>query len=205
MVEVTPAALVLLDASRRYTYVTPAACELFGRRAEELLGRDFAESLVERERDEASAYLSSLDAHQPGRRRFTVLRSDGETRDVNFSPMSFKAGEELLVAGVLHDATETRRVQRQAIAISQSAAGLAVTQSLKATLDALAESVVDATTAVACGVYLLDADGSLRTAGTYGLPEGYAAAIDEANHQGAPRAALTAIQTRATVVDEAGI
>jgi signal transduction histidine kinase len=116
--------------------------------------------------------------------------------------MSFEDGDDLLLAGVIYDATETRRVQRQAIAISQSAAGLAVTQSLTATLDALAESVVDATTAVACGVYLLDADGSLRTAGTYGLPDGYAAAIDEANHQGAPRAALTAIETRATVVDE---
>jgi signal transduction histidine kinase len=116
--------------------------------------------------------------------------------------MSFEDGDDLLLAGVIYDATETRRVQRQAIAISQSAAGLAVTQSLTATLDALAESVVDATTAVACGVYLLDADGGLRTAGTYGLPEGYAAAIDEANHQGAPRAALTAIESRAMVVDE---
>ena len=202
MVEVTPAALVLLDASRRYTYVNPAACELFGRRAEELLGRDFAESLIERERDEASSYLSSLDAHQPGRRRFTVLRSDGETRDVNFSQMSFTAGKELLVAGVLHDATETRRVQRQAIAISQSAAGLAVTRSLTATLDALAQSVVEATSAKACGVYLLDADGGLRTAGTFGLPEGYAAAAEAASSLGAPRTGIRAIETKAMAMDE---
>jgi PAS domain S-box-containing protein len=202
MVEVAPAALVILDASRQYIYVNAAACELFGRRAEEVLGTDFAACLVERERDEATSYLSSLAPHQPGRRALTVLRPGGETREVHFSHMSFEDGDDLLLSGVIYDATETRRVQRQAIAISQSAAGLAVTQSLTATLDALAESVVDATTAVACGVYLLDADGGLRTAGTYGLPEGYAAAIDEANHQGAPRAALTAIETRATVVDE---
>src|SRR4030088_2851369 len=181
MVEVTPAALVLLDASRRYPYINPAACELFGRRAEELLGKAFAEFLIERGRDEASAYLSSLDSHQPGRRRLTVLRSDGETRDVTFSTMSFSAGKELLVAGVLHDATETRRVQGQAIAILQSAAGLAVPRSLTATLDALAQSVVEATSAKACGVYLLDADGGLRTAGTFGLPEGYAAAAEAAS------------------------
>ena len=202
MVEVAPAALVVLDASRQYIYVNAAACELFGRRAEQVLGTDFVACLVERERDDATSYLSSLAPHQPGRRALTVLRPGGETREVHFSHMSFEDGDHLLLAGVIYDATETRRVQRQAIAISQSAAGLAVTQSLTATLDALAESVVDATTAVACGVYLLDADGGLRTAGTYGLPEGYAAAIDEANHQGAPRAALTAIETRAMVVDE---
>ena len=202
MVEVAPAALVVLDASRQYIYVNAAACELFGRRAEEVLGTDFAACLVERERDEATSYLSSLAPHQPGRRALTVLRPGGETREVHFSHMSFEDGDDLLLAGVIYDATETRRVQRQAIAISQSAAGLAVTQSLTATLDALAESVVDATSAIACGVYLLDADGGLRTAGTFGLPHGYAAAIDEASHQGAPRAALTAIETKAMVVDE---
>jgi PAS domain S-box-containing protein len=202
MVEVAPAALVVLGASRRYAYLNPAACELFGRRAEELLGRDFVESLVQREREEVTSYLTSLVPHESGRRTVTVLRPDGETRDVHFSHMSFESGNDLLLAGVLHDATETRRVQRHAIAISQSAAGLAVTRPLAATLDALAESVVESTSAIACGVYLLDADGGLRTAGTFGLPEGYAAAIDAASHQGAPRAALKAIETKAMVVEE---
>jgi signal transduction histidine kinase len=121
---------------------------------------------------------------------------------VQFSHVSFDSGGELLLAGVFHDATENRRVQRQAIAISHSAAGLAVTRSLTATLDALAKSVVEATSANACGVYLLDADGGLRTAGTFGLPEGYAAAADAASSLGAPRTGRRAIETKAMAIDE---
>ena len=116
--------------------------------------------------------------------------------------MSFEGGGEVLLAGVFHDATETRRIQRQAVAISHSAAGLAATRSLTASLEALAKSVVEATSAIACGVYLLDADGRLRTAGTYGLPEGYVAAVDAASSQGAPRAALIAIETQTMFIDE---
>jgi PAS domain S-box-containing protein len=202
MVDVAPAALVMVDASHRYTYVNPAACELFGRRAEDVLGTGFAAHFVEHERDEATSYVNSIAPNQAGRRTFTVLRPDGETRDVHFSHMSFENGKELLLAGVFHDATDSRRVQRQAIAISHSAAGLAVTRSLTATLDALAKSVVEATSATACGVYLLDADGGLRTAGTFGLPEGYAAAADAASSLGAPRTGRRAIETRAMAIDE---
>jgi PAS domain S-box-containing protein len=202
MVDVAPAALVVLDASHRFVYVNPAACELFGCRADELLGRDFVESLAPGEREESTAYLSSLAANQPGHKGMTVLRPDGQGREVQFSHMSFESGGELLLAGAFHDATENRRVQRQAIAISHSAAGLAVSRSLTATLDALARSVVEATTAKACGVYLLDANGGLRTAGTYGLPDGYAEAADAASNLGAPRTGQRAIETKAMAIDE---
>jgi PAS domain S-box-containing protein len=202
MVDLTPAALVVVDTYGRFTYVNPAACELFGCRADEMLGRNFAEILVEGERDEMTAYLCSPASHQPGRRSLTVLRPDGERREVQFSHITFEGGGELLLAGTFHDATENRRVQRQAIAISQAAAGLAVTRSLTATLDALAQSVVEATSAKACGVYLLDTDGHLRTAGTFGLPEGYAAAADAASTLGAPRTGVKAIETRALAIDE---
>jgi PAS domain S-box-containing protein len=203
MVEVTPAALVVLDALGRFNYLNPAACELLGCRADELSGKDFAEALVEGERDEMTAYLCSHAPLEAGRRGLTVLRPNGERREVQFSHMNFESGGELLLAGVFHDATENRRVQRQAIAISHSAASLAVSRSLTATLDALARSVVEATSAKACGVYLLDADGGLRTAGTFGLPEGYAAAADAASSLGAPRTGHRAIETKAMAIDEA--
>src|ERR1700687_3767519 len=202
MVEVTPAALVVLDTFSRFVYVNPAACALLGCRADELSGRDFAEALVEGERDEMTAYLCSHDPLEPGRRSLSVLRPNGEKREVVFSHMNLESGGEVLMAGVFHDATETRRGQRQAIGISDAAASLAVTRSLTATLDALARSVVEATSAKACGVYLLDAHGGLRTAGTSGLPEGYAAAADAASSLGAPRTGLRAIETKAMAIDE---
>jgi signal transduction histidine kinase len=107
-----------------------------------------------------------------------------------------------MLAGIIEDVTETRRMRREAVALAQSAASLAVNRSLDATLDALAQSVVETTSAVACGVYLLERDGNLRTAGTFGLPRGYAAAADAAQERGAPRAAIRAIEARATVIDE---
>src|ERR1700694_5859300 len=201
LAEVAPVPLVVLDNRRRYLYVNTAACELFGRRRDELLTLGLADSLVPRERDEIISYLRSLVPNQPGRRGITVLRPDGTEREVLLSHSSFDLGAQPLLAGMLYDITDTQRVRREAIALTQSAAGLAVTQSLTATLEALAQSVVETTTAVACGVFLLEADGGLRTAGTYGLPKGYVAAIDAAGKQGAPRSALRAIEAEATVID----
>ena len=66
MVEVSPAALVVMDRMHRFVYVNPAACEIFDRKTDELLGKDFAAFIVERERDEATSYLNSLAA--PGGR-----------------------------------------------------------------------------------------------------------------------------------------
>jgi PAS domain S-box-containing protein len=202
LVEVVPAPLLIVDASRRYLYVNPAACELFGRRREELLGMDLADCIVARERGEVTHYLGAAVPHEPARRSMRVLRPDGLERDVIFSHTIFEFGKELLLAGVLEDVTDTRRVRREAIALAEAVAGLAVTRSLEAALDALAQSVVETTSAVACGVFLLDQREGLRTAGTFGLPEGYAAAMDAAAKQGAPRSALRAIEARATVIDE---
>jgi len=111
-------------------------------------------------------------------------------------------GGKLLLIGIVEDVTENRRVRREAVALAQSAASLAVNRSLDATLDALAQSIVETTSAVACGVYLLEPDGNLRTAGTFGLPRGYAAAADAAQTRGAPRAAIRAMEAHATVIDE---
>src|ERR1700730_10529893 len=110
-----------------------------------------------------------------------------------FSHTTFEFGKQLLWAGVVEDVTETRRVRREAVALAEAAASLAATRSLDATLDALAQSVVETTSAVACGVYLLQEDGGLRTAGTFGLPKGYVEAIDAAGRLGAPRDAIRAI------------
>jgi len=200
LLEVAPAPLVVVDARRRYVYVNPAARQLFGRA--ELVGTDLLESLVWRERDEVKSYFDSLVPHQPGHRTMTVLRPDGEERHVHFSHVSFELGREPLMAGIVTDTTDARRVQREAIALAQSAAGLALTRPLEATLDAMAQSVVETTSAVACGVFLLEPDGGLRTSGTFGLPAGYVAAMDAAGRQGAPRSALRAIEAQATVVDE---
>jgi PAS domain S-box-containing protein len=203
LVEVVPTPVVVADDSGHYMYVNPAAGAFFGRPAEELVGTEVMDSIVPREREEFGSYLCSTAIAKPGRRSITMLGREGHEREVvlHHTPMELRG--KVLLIGIVEDVTETRRVRREAVALAQSAASLAVNRSLDATLDALAQSVVETTSAVACGVYLLERDGNnLRTAGTFGLPRGYAAAADAAQQQGAPRAAIRAIEARATIIDE---
>jgi PAS domain S-box-containing protein len=202
LVEVVPTPVFVVNDSGHYVYVNPAARELFGRGVDELVGKDLVDSIVPREREEVHSYLCSTATHESGRRSMTMLGRDGQEREVILHHTRLELGGQSLLSGIVEDVTENRRVRREAVALAQSAASLGINRSLAATLDALAQSVVETTSAIACGVYLLESDGELRTAGTFGLPRGYAEAIAVAGKQGAPRAALKAIEARATVIDE---
>jgi PAS domain S-box-containing protein len=202
LVEVVPTPVVVADDSGQYVYVNPAARAFFDQPVEQLVGTKVIDSIVPREREEVGSYLCSTATAEPGRRSVTMLGRDGQEREVvlHHTPMELRG--KLLLIGIIEDVTENRRVRREAVALAQSAASLAINRSLEATLNALAQSVVETTSAVACGVYLLERDGNLRTAGTFGLPRGYAAAADAAQKRGAPRGAIRAIEARATVIDE---
>jgi PAS domain S-box-containing protein len=202
LVEVVPTPVVVSDAKGLYVYVNPAAGWFFGQPIDALVGREVLESVVPREREEVSSYLYSTATAEPGRRSMTMLGRDGHEREVILHHSPMELGGKVLLIGIVEDVTENRRVRREAVALAHSAASIAVNRSLDASLDALAQSVVETTSAIACGIYLLEKDGELRTAGTFGLPRGYAEAIKEATKQGAPRAALRAIEARATVIDE---
>ena len=69
------------------------------------------------------------------------------------------------------------------------------------TLDALAESAVNASTAVACGVMLLDGDGRRADLfGSHGLPGGYTAGLQEAYRSGVGSPSLEAFRARRPVL-----
>jgi PAS domain S-box-containing protein len=202
LVEVVPTPVIVADEAGLYVYVNPAACQFFGRSVEDLIGAELLDSIVPREREEVCSYLRSSATDEPGRRSMTMLGRDGDEREVVLHHTRLELRGLRLLTGIIEDVTETRRVRREAVALAQSAATVGINRSLDATLDALAQSVVETTSAIAAAFYLLESDGDLRTAGTFGLPRGYAEAIYEAGKQGAPRAALKAIEARATVIDE---
>jgi PAS domain S-box-containing protein len=202
LVEVVPTPVLVVDDSARYVYVNPAARELFGHPVDGPVHKTLLDAIVPRERDEVSSYLRSNATEEPGRRSVTMLDRSGQEREMLLHHTRLELGGQVLLTGIVEDVTETRRVRREAVALAQSAASLAISRSLDATLEALAQSVVETTSAVACGVYLLERDGNLRTAGTFGLPRGYAEAADAAQKRGAPRTALRAIAAHATVIDE---
>ncbi len=202
LVEVVPTPVFVVDDSGHIVYVNPAVGEFFGRPREELVGTNLMDSVVPREREELCSFLPSSATEEPGRRSLTMLGRDGQEREVILHHTRLELGGRRLLAGIIEDVTENRRVRREAVALAQSATSLGINRPLDATLDALAQSVVETTSAIASGVYLLESDGELRTAGTFGLPRGYAKAIAAAGKQGAPSAALRAIEARATVIDE---
>ncbi len=108
-----------------------------------------------------------------------------------------------LFAGQAAMAVEHARVKEglHRLAITSMTAARPLLQ----TLDDLARSIVEETDAVAGALFLVDAELTLRTAGTYGLPQGFAEAMDAADRAGARRPALKAIESRAPVIIEDGL
>jgi PAS domain S-box-containing protein len=81
-------------------------------------------------------------------------------------------------------------------ALTRVSASLTFDQPMEVTLDTLATGVVEVTHAVACAVALIDEARELyRVAGTFGLPDGYAAAVEESYRSGAVLSSLEAYRT----------
>lgn len=132
-------------------------------------------------------------------------RKDGTLLDVEASgSVILRDGRETICV-VAHDITERARAQRlleeRVATLSRIAANLAFDLSAEDTLDVLAESAVNASTAVACGVVLVDSkDDTLNLFGSYGLPEGYTEGLQAAYRVGAPSPSLRAFRTREPVL-----
>ena len=81
-------------------------------------------------------------------------------------------------------------------ALTHVSASLTFDQPMETTLDALAAGVVGVTHAVACAVALIDDERELyQVAGTFGLPPGYGAAVEQAYRAGAVLSSLEAYRT----------
>ena len=79
-------------------------------------------------------------------------------------------------------------------------------KSLEDALGALARSVVDATDTIACGIFLLDPQRHLTSAGTYGLPAGFVTTMELAFRKAGERLPqMDAIESRGPVVHEGTI
>jgi PAS domain S-box-containing protein len=77
---------------------------------------------------------------------------------------------------------------------------------LEDALSALSRTVVEATDTIACGIFLLDAERRLTTAGTHGLPAGFISTMDRAYRDaGARLPQMYAIESGTPVVREGAI
>jgi PAS domain S-box-containing protein len=77
---------------------------------------------------------------------------------------------------------------------------------LEDALSALSRTVVEATETIACGIFLLDAERRLTTAGTHGLPAGFIDTMERAyRHAGARLPQMDAIEAGTPVVREGAV
>jgi PAS domain S-box-containing protein len=132
-------------------------------------------------------------------------RKDGSLLAMEVSAsIILRDGRETLCA-VAHDVTERARAQvlleQRVAALSRISAELTLDSPTESTLDTLAESVVSASTAVACSVALVDEEaGTVFVAGSHGLPEGYVDGLQAAYRSGVASPTIVAFRERRPVL-----
>jgi PAS domain S-box-containing protein len=135
---------------------------------------------------------AALGERRPFQLTYRITNASGDTKWVweqgqgVFSP----EGELLALEGFVIDTTERVRafqmLEERVTALAGISASLTVDRPMETLLDALAASVVRASTARACSVVLIEEETyRLRTAGLHGLPDGYARALEESWQAGA--------------------
>jgi PAS domain S-box-containing protein len=195
--------IYLVDAETKHIVESnPAFREVLGYSEAELRSMTLYD-IVAADREAVDANVRRvLELKNPfvGERQYR--RKDGTLLDVEVSASTILlAGKETLCV-VAHDITERLRAQRlieeRVAALSRIATDFALDLSTEAALEALAKSVIRASSALSCSVSLIDeVSGDLRIAGSYGLPEGFEEGIEAVWRDEAVRSpTIEAIRTR---------
>lgn len=120
-------AILMVDAAQRVVLFNPAAEQMFGWKAAEVLGGPLAMLLPQRfqaehfEHIQAFGVSGTTSHHMAGSGAITGLRANGEEFSIKASISQLEAGGERYYTAILHDITESKRVQE---ALRESAAHL---------------------------------------------------------------------------------
>jgi PAS domain S-box-containing protein len=176
--------IFLVDVkTRRIVESNPAFRETLGYTEEELR-RMRLYDVIAADRESIDANVERvLELKNPfvGQRQYR--RKDGPLVDVEVSASTILHNGRETLCVVAHDVTERARAQQlleeRLALLSGIAANLTLELPVRESLNILAKSVLNASTAVACSVALIDeSTGFLRIEGSHGLPEGFKRGIE---------------------------
>ena len=171
MVRALADGIIVLDSDHRVVYANPAACKLVGYPADRLLGRDFLTFIPEQDRRTALTLFASARDGKSAAMAGVAYRPDGSLLHVEATATVLDLRSKRFIVVASRDVTERHRQARQAAALAQAAASVAVSDSIEATLDAIAECALSGTRALATWVVLDRERNDAAWAGTAGMPD----------------------------------
>src|SRR5215831_4319156 len=165
--------ITVLDSNRRIVYANPAACKQLGYPLKQLVGVDGLMLVPESERQTVLAVLTNAARGQRHAIEGVAWRSDGSELDVEVTTSALDLGSNRYVVVATRDVTERRRQARQAAALAQAAASVVLSDSIEATVEAIAECALRGTQALAAWVLLDNEDRVGAWLGAAGVPDGF--------------------------------
>ena len=131
LVEISPAAVVVMDPDERVTDWNPAAAELFGYAAQEALGRPIDDLLFDgAHRDEGRETIKEAISVGHAGRITQRVRKDGTPVDVELMLVPLMAEDAHVgFLGIYHDVSELQRARQEAEAATQAKSAFLATMS----------------------------------------------------------------------------
>jgi PAS domain S-box-containing protein len=192
--------IAVLDKDLRVLYMNEAGSEILGVPPDALVGETGLVAVPPRRREAVGQILREMQ-RGAGQGAATILRPNGEEREIEYTHVILDAGGEKVYAGIFRDISESERTHLREAAFAEIAASAAYAGSLDATLDGVAASVVRGTEMVACAVVLSEINAEpLQVRGTFNLPEDYPHRFSLALESGVDLPGVQAIRTGETVI-----
>ena len=160
--------ITVLDSDCRVVYANTAACELLGHPLHRLLGQDRLSLLPEQERQTYLTFLERARNGDPEPWTAIAYRPDGSELEAELTTTVLDLRGEQFFVVASREVTERHRQARQAAAMAQAAAGVAVGDSIDATVGAIADCALLGTRALAAWVTLDSEEAAW--AGATGVP-----------------------------------
>ena len=167
-ISASPDGVVVLDSDLRIVYASPAFCALFGYTVDRLLGKDALTLVPERHRQTALTHWADVRDGRSKPLLGVVFRADGSELQAEMTATGLDLGGKRFLVFTVRDVTKRQRQVRQAVALAQAAATLAMSASIDEILEAVSECALAGTRALAAWVKLDDQDH----VGAAGVPDG---------------------------------